>query len=320
MRSCSFLLLLIVASNLEAQAQSQRIEVVTGQVVQYSGSLPTGLTLEARSADGRGRTQQALVAGDGSFRLQGIEPGQYELTLMSPRGEAIQHEFVYIGAPGQDLKLRIRTLEPAAARPVSSTISSTQLLHPVPPKAAKKLRLSEKAFEAGNLQKSIKLLEQAIEISPDYMQAYNNLGVRYMSLHQFSKAAEEFHKAVTLDPNAARAQLNLSVALSLLRRFPEAEEAARRALQLDPKSASARVELGQALVFQNKITPEALEVLRQAAEEYPGARLLAAQVLARQGNINEAATELREYLKSGNSEKRAVAEEWLAHLSRAPRQ
>ncbi len=161
-------------------------------------------------------------------------------------------------------------------------------------------------------------LEKAIQIHPDYVEAHNNLGARYMALNQYDKAATEFQKTVALDPESTKGYLNLSLALMARRRYPEAETAARRAVQLDPHSVKARYALGQILASQEKNTPEALEHLRQAVPQYPKARLMLARVLVRQGAIDEAAAELREYLKSGNPDKRQEVEYWLAQLSQNP--
>jgi len=171
----------------------------------------------------------------------------------------------------------------------------------------------------GDTPTTIEHLEQAIRIYPDYADAHNDLAARYVGLGQYERAASEFQKAVALDPECAACLVNLSSALGALRRYPEAEGAARRALEMDSNSVPAHFNLGQALAAQEKNTPEAREHLQKAVGQFPESRLPLARVLVRQGAITEAVAELREYLKSGNSQRRELVEYWLARLSEARR-
>jgi thioredoxin-like negative regulator of GroEL len=57
-----------------------------------------------------------------------------------------------------------------------------------------------------------------------------------------------------------------------------------------------------------------MELLRQTEVEFPDARLLLAQILLRQGAVNEAEKELHEYLKVPGGEKKQKVECWLARL------
>jgi Flp pilus assembly protein TadD len=95
-------------------------------------------------------------------------------------------------------------------------------------------------------------LRKALEIDPDYMEAHNNLGVRYMALHRFEDAAAEFRGATELDPAAEKAFANLAGALLLLGRDTEAEAAARRAVALDGTSVQGRYVLGRVLAAEGK--------------------------------------------------------------------
>lgn len=107
---------------------------------------------------------------------------------------------------------------------------------------------------------------------------------------------------------------NLSVALFLLQRYPDAEAAARLALDLDAPNSTARYMLGCILATEKRNPSEAIEMLRQTQGEFPDARLLLAQVLLRQGAVNEAKNELHNYLKVPGVEKKQKVECWLARL------
>jgi Tfp pilus assembly protein PilF len=205
-------------------------------------------------------------------------------------------------------------VDPSYPPKPGETVSRRELL--IPPKAMKELQRSQSAFLSGDVRSSAKHLEKALQIYPHYLEAHNALGTRYTELHEYEKAAAEFQKAINLDPRITQPFNNLSVALFLLQRYPDAEIAARRALDLDPHNSTAQYMLGCALATEKRKPSEAIELLRQTEVEFPDARLLVAQILIRQGAMNEAKSELREYLKAPGIEKKQRVECWLARLER----
>jgi len=184
----------------------------------------------------------------------------------------------------------------------------------IPSKALKELQRSQTALSSGDVRASAVHLEKALHIYPGYLEAHNALGARYFDLQKYEKAAVEFQKAINIDPRMSRPYNNLSVSLFLLQRYPDAEAAARRALDLDANNSTARYMVGCILATEKRNPSEAMEMLRQTEDEFPDARLLLAQVLLRQGAVNEAKNELRNYLNVPGAEKKQKVECWLARL------
>jgi tetratricopeptide (TPR) repeat protein len=210
----------------------------------------------------------------------------------------------------------IVAVDPSRVPKTGETISMGELS--VPPKAVKELQRSQTAFSSGDIRSSALHLEKALKIYPRSLKAHNSLGSRYIELREYEKAAMEFQKAIDLDPRVMQPFNNLSVALFLLQRYPEAEAAARRALDLDPRNSTSRYMLGAVLATEKRDPLEAMEMLRQTEREFPDARLLLAQILLGRGAANEAANELREYLKMPDAEKKQRVECWLARIEQAP--
>jgi Flp pilus assembly protein TadD, contains TPR repeats len=206
-------------------------------------------------------------------------------------------------------------VDPSSVPKPRETVSTRELL--VPSRARKELQRSETALLSGDVRSSALHLEKALHISPGYLEAHNNLGSRYFELQEYEKAVVEFQKAINIDPRMSQPYNNLSVALFLLRRYPDAEVAARRALDLDRNNSTARYMLGCILATEQRNPSEAIETLRQTQDKFPDARLLLAQVLLRQGAVNEAKNELRDYLKVPGVEKKQKVECWLARLEQA---
>jgi superkiller protein 3 len=200
---------------------------------------------------------------------------------------------------------------------VSGTVSVKDLKRKIDPKAAKELHKSQQAAAKGDRQKVIEHLRRAIDRDPAYMEAYNNLGAAYMQMNEFGRAVNEFQKAVELVPDSPMANSNLTVALYSLKRYPEAERAARQALKANPQSKRASLVLGMSLALEKRLPDEALDSLERAAPLFPRARLAAADLLAHQGQRDQAIEELKRYLKSGKVEDRQSVETWLAELQAA---
>jgi Flp pilus assembly protein TadD len=234
-------------------------------------------------------------------------------------GRASTHPARYTNAPGGlDLTDPLPSVQPPPAAqpygtPPTKTVSVRELL--VPPKAVKEFQRSQQALRSGDFQSAAGHLEKAVQIAPSFLEAHNNLGASYIGLHEYEKAGAQFQKAIDLDSNLAEPYHNLALALFLLRRFPEAENAARHGLDLDPKRSSVRYILGRILAAEGNRNSEAAEILRNATAEYPEARLPLAQVLLEQGAVDDAAAELRAYLKGPDPAKKQLVACWLAQMT-----
>jgi tetratricopeptide (TPR) repeat protein len=203
-------------------------------------------------------------------------------------------------------------------RPTSpaGSISVHQLA--IPLKAAKEFQLSQKSFQVRDFHSASAHLEKAVRIYPDFLEAHNNLACAYVYLQEYEKALAELRQVIANNPNFDAPYNNLSSVFFSLRRFPEAEQAARYALELNPQRNALRYELGRALAAQQHYTPEAVEALRQASIEIPEARLALALVLSRRGSVDQAAAELREYLRAPEPAKKQAVQEWLSELVPTP--
>ncbi len=126
----------------------------------------------------------------------------------------------------------------------------------------------DKAYEEKGFSKAEELYRKAIEIDPNYVAAYNNLGVTLRDLKRHEEAEKAYRKAIELDPNYALAYINLGVMLRDLKRPDEAEAVHRKAIELDPDDAAAYNNLGVTL-RDLKRYDEAVEAYRKAIELDP---------------------------------------------------
>jgi Tfp pilus assembly protein PilF len=85
----------------------------------------------------------------------------------------------------------------------------------------------------GHFAEAKGLLEQALDMDPDFGQAYNHLGWLYETKYQDYKQAEEcYRKALKLAPEYPPIYLNFSILLSTLEKNDELKKHLEQALQV----------------------------------------------------------------------------------------
>ncbi len=139
--------------------------------------------------------------------------------------------------------------------------------------AVQELNKATQLMLKGDYKEAIVFLKKAIELNPEFSEAYYNLGVSYERLGNHKDAIEMLKKTIDLSPGNPNAYYALGYAYYQKKKYKEAIDAFERTVSLQPNNAFAFKKLGSAyLKIGNK--DEALEqhqVLekldRQLAEE-----------------------------------------------------
>jgi tetratricopeptide (TPR) repeat protein len=206
---------------------------------------------------------------------------------------------------------------PAASPHPGNAVPVSQLR--IPSKAIKEFERSQKAFRSGDIGTSAEHLQKALQIYPDFIQAHNALGLRFIQLGKYQEALAEHQAALALDPLNALTHQDISFVLVLLNRNKEAEDEARESLNLDSRLVSSRYVLGRALIGQGRFTPEGMEMLRQSEDAYPDASLVLAQIHFTRRQTDQVVADLRHYLRAPlDLDNKQKAECWVAQLSQQP--
>ncbi len=101
--------------------------------------------------------------------------------------------------------------------------------------------------DLGKLKEAELFTRKAIELNPDFSDAYSNLGI-ILRIVGKPKEAELFtRKAIELKPNFADAHYNLGIILKDLGKLKEAELFTRKAIKLNPDLVDAYSFLGKLL-------------------------------------------------------------------------
>ncbi len=101
---------------------------------------------------------------------------------------------------------------------------------------------------------------KAIELNPNFVEAYNNRGAAYGDLRDYRQAIENYDKAIELNPNCVEAYNNRGFAYDNLGDQRQAIRDFNKAIELDPKNAGAYSNRGLAYGHRGDY--------RQAIENY----------------------------------------------------
>jgi len=120
--------------------------------------------------------------------------------------------------------------------------------------------------ELGKLEKAKQSYDQAIQLKHDYTEAYNNCGVALQDLGQFREAMSYFDQAIRQNSDYAQAYNNRGVTLKGLGRLEEAMQNCDKAIQIKPDYTEAYINRGN--VFKE------MQLLEPALNSYNKAKQL----------------------------------------------
>jgi hypothetical protein len=196
------------------------------------------------------------------------------------------------GQPPADKPLLAR-VEDAQPRPIPAAARSVEVLPPdlsrsvtasgvastgsAPPDRVRAQALFNQALatqEAGEAERALTLLQQAVELDPALKAAYNSLGNLYYQQELYQQAVAMYEKALAIDPAYAKARNNLGNTYMRLAMDDRALVELQKALQADGTYGLAYYNL--ACLYARADNGEtAAQYLQQAIALEPQARLWA---------------------------------------------
>ena len=118
---------------------------------------------------------------------------------------------------------------------------------------------------SGEYEKAIECFDKAIELNPNYADAYYDRGLTYYQLKRYEKAIEDYNKAIELNLSDAEAYYDRGLTYHKLKRYERAIEDYTKAIELDPNLAEAYCARGHAY-FYSKQYEKAVEDYTKAIE------------------------------------------------------
>jgi len=117
-----------------------------------------------------------------------------------------------------------------------------------PASAVEKYRDAAKLVSAGQIKRAIDKLKLAVKEYPDFVNAYNELGVLYMRQNDLSKASAALATALKIDPQAYEPLINRGILLFRQSQFRDSITVLRDVLRINTRSATAYYYLGRGLL------------------------------------------------------------------------
>ena len=204
----------------------------------------------------------------------------------------------YAGTPPQNYVVNLR-LEAKGGAAAKTGVLNADLAN-VPKNAAATYQKAVQSAQAGKNKEAIDQLNQAISEYPNFMLAYNELGVLYMKANDLSKADEALRSALKIAPEHALPLLNHGIVLALMGKFEPAVSELERSLKQKEQSPRGHFYMGQALANLGRFS-DAEQHLNRAVElggdEMKDAHRFLGIIYWRRGEQQRAISELETYLK-----------------------
>ena len=239
------------------------------------------------------------------FEFRGLEPGAYTLTVMDPQW-GVTRRTVQVTPSFADADGRVRLVVDlersdsgrSKQQQDQGQVSVAALKVSAKAKAAR--RKAQSRLRKGDEDAGVELLLRAVEISPSYADAWNELGTISYKAGRYEEAERRFRKALEIDPLEFAPMVNLGGTLLSLHRYDEALSFNLMARSMQPEDALANSQLGMNFFYKGQLA-KALEFLLRAKEADPShfsfPQLFLAEIYGRQGKLDSAREELVEMLQ-----------------------
>jgi len=100
--------------------------------------------------------------------------------------------------------------------------------------------LGDQYFESGNYPQAIELYKKTLELRPDDVDTFNDLGLAYFYTRRPVMAVDTLKKGTEADPSFQRIWISLGFVFSSTGRIEEAKSAFNKAIEINPNN-----EIGQ---------------------------------------------------------------------------
>ena len=171
------------------------------------------------------RAQIVVDTADVVQKVQAIAEDEDRLAQLEDSRKKADEELVEIKRLQAELKRAKSEAEKSKSREEYSTETNRLSAH----------EWFERGIAKGQLQNyrgALKDFNKAIELNPDFAQAYNTRGWAKRGLHNYKGALEDFDKAIRLKPNHARAYNNRGATKLDLKDYNGAMEDFNKAIEL----------------------------------------------------------------------------------------
>jgi tetratricopeptide (TPR) repeat protein len=308
-----FLLLVISAAAQFDSGLSNQSHSVTVRVVLPQGNVCDTQTHVSLVSSLGVSIGEASTRGDCTVQFSNVPKGTYHLIVSGHGGEECGSESFEVGTQdAQEFEVRVNP--PAESEHEARNVQGGALVAAndlnIPKKAKKEFAKADNFIAAENWPQAMERLQRAIAIDPQFVDAYNNLGVVYARLGDQVHERDVLQKAISLNDHYAPAYVNLARADIAEQNFPHAEMLLDKAEALDPTDVITMVLLAN-VELRTRHFDRVIDTCGRAHStqqpQHSIVHYIAALAYEQQNRLAEALAELKVFLKEEEDGPRATA-------------
>jgi len=245
--------------------------------------------------------RQTLSMAGSTVTFKDLTPGIY-MVCLSGKQDRKRCESVDLTPPPEmkDAEFSKEFQLPKAPSQVSNFYQVSVRALKIPKKALDELKHAVKEQLGGNIKEMMSHLTRAVEIYPDYADAWNNLGAQYHRSGNYQRSIASFTRVTELEPNSHLGWMNLGGSLIATGNFEKALVANKKAVSLDPKDVIANSQLAMTYYYLHNYT-EAKKYFRRVFNLDPAyansPQLYLAHIALGEDSPGEAAEYLTSFLE-----------------------
>jgi len=243
---------------------------------------------------------------NGTFSFRRLTPGSYALIIDADDNyEAVneQTNIIQAGRSGMSSTEEIIPVQIRLKRKAGDAIRP-EVVHAdlanIPKPAVDLYNTALKLAQDGKNKAAIDKLNEAIKSHPNFMLAFNELGVQYQKVGDLDKANDALQSALKISPGSFAPLVNHGIVLVRLKQYAEAEADLRAALRENDKSAIAHFYLGRALAYLGQFDEAEKELtaaITLGGEQMKEAHRYLGAIYHARGDNERAIAQLETYLR-----------------------
>ncbi len=278
--------------------------VIHGHVSLPDGRGAAGVIVEVSGASGFSRS--ATTDDVGQYAINDVPRGRYSLAASNPAAPEQYSERAEIeitrNTPQRvslNIYLHSGTKVTSGRDSTSTGVSVAEASQRVPKGAQKEYEKAVKLGEKQQLDQALISFNRAIELFPEYFQAYAQRGHLRLSMGKISQAEKDFSDALELNPQYEPALRGTGIIKIRGEKFADALLDLERAVTLEPRDASAFLFLGFANASLDRREEARAALLKALSLDAVGsarAHVYLANLEMRENRNQEAGSELEAYL------------------------
>jgi tetratricopeptide (TPR) repeat protein len=251
--------------------------------------------------------KNTVTDAQGRYELRALACGAYFLVVEAEGYESIESAFSCFetadGARGSRGSLGGTQERNVTLLPVGTTILPKEAIEHFPAKASSKYKKALKKMDKGDMAGAKKILEDVLEIEPDFHYARAKLGEIHKLNGETETAMTELSKAVEQNPKEVMGRVHLATLHIQAGKLDQAAPLLEEAVAVAPNYADAWFNLGlccSRLEGQTERAEEALLKTLELDPENPGdALLLLANTYLGQEKLKDALQRMEQWLELG---------------------